>query len=1028
MDIEQLKRQFADPPSKFTLAPFWFLNHELTDEELCWQIREMHSHGVKGFILHARHGLITEYLSDDWFDRIETCIKEADKLGMKAYLYDENNWPSGTVDGTLIEKYPEYRMSGCTLTGRYSVAGGKRLRQKLDLRDGLITIVAVPMERDQLIGLPQSAQLLDDFIAEGALDWEAPDDAAKWAVFLFARTILRTGTFFGGYLDTLNKDAVGKFIEMTHKPYTERFSRYFGGTIDGMFTDEPAMLIPNVGPDTLPYTPTLASEFAWRHGYELYRVLPAVFVDAGERTAQLRCDFYDTISHLYEQAYFKQIYDYCDPLRLNSIGHVLYEGETYECHRYQGDYFRGAKYMHWGGCDELCDITWPIPGRDGHLNNLVGPKLASSAAHHFLKPRVMSECFGLAGDWNIDIRTLKCLADWLIAMGVNLIEPHAFYYSIQGERKWECPPGEFYQSAFWPYYRYFADYVARLCSVFTDADHVADVAVLYPTRSMWATINPDRTDESRRISRDFELITAALTKAGYDFDIVSEEVLIDDTSSACLENMTSGEVYKALVIPTTFAMLAETASFISQCADAGVNVILAGDPPSHLVAPTDAAWSDEEWSSEILTEQFGSEYDPKNHKLAHTWVLDAEESAVHIAGLADMDENKLAEVFTDIFEELFDADVRILDPRTKRFIPDIVHCHYRHGEDDFYFFANTARDRSLNAVICLDAIGVPSIWNAETGDVVALQSYDYDGERTIFELTFQPCESYVIGVSTLPVGDEVVEIEREPKYSKVIQLADQWEFRTDKPNALPLSKWQFSMGSPKDGQYASGWHCYTAEFACEAELTVARLAVDGLLTEKIWRRSEGIHVDIKLNGGKITGFEQGTYIDHFIMEADILPHIKRGKNVLQIWCNSQLAPAGSLEHPVYVLGDFEVRDQAGKARIVPASGSIQTGDWTTQGFPFYSGIGTYRQTVTLPRTSKRVYLRMERPGDLAEILVNGEFAAVLPWEPWAADITDLVRAGDNVITIKVANAMANLFLMQPKPSGILGKVEIAIAK
>lgn len=1028
MNIEQLRRQFADPPSRFTFAPFWFLNHELTDDELRWQIREMNDNGVKGFILHARHGLITEYLSDEWFDRIETCIKEADKLGMKAYLYDENNWPSGPVDGVLLEKYPEYRTSVCALTGRFVVSGGKKIRQKLDVRDGLINVVAAPVEKGVLVELPDSAVLLDDFVADGTLEWEAPDVAAKWAVFVFAREFLTQGTFFGGYLDTLNKDAVAKFIEMTHAKYVQRFAKYFGNTVDGIFTDEPSMTIHTLGPNAVPYTPTLPPEFGWRHGYELYKVLPAVFADAGERTAQLRCDFYDTLAHIYQEAYFKQIYDYCEPLRLNTIGHVLFEGETYECIRNQGDYFRGAQYMHWAGCDQLCDITWPKPGVDGYLNNLVGPKLASSAAHHYGKPRVMSECFGIAGDWHIDLRTLKCLADWLVAMGVNMLEPHAFYYSIQGERKWECPPGEFYQSAFWPYYRYFADYAARLCSVFTDADHVADVAVLYPTRSLWATITPDRTDASRKVAKGFELVTAALTKAGYDYDIVPEEVLVNDMSSACLENILSGEAYKALIIPTTAALLGETMDFVAQCIESGVNVILAGDPPTSAVSCGDAAWSDDEWSDDMFVEQFGSEYDPKSRRLALRNILDAEESAVLIPGVDEMDDTRLAGVFADVFAELFDADVRVLEAGKNRFIPEIVHCHYRHGEDDFYFFANTARDRSFSAIVSLDTIGVPSIWNAETGSIVAMQSYDFDGERTSLKLNFEPCESYVICVSTMPVGEEIVEAEAEPKYGRVIALGDTWEFGTDKPNALPLSQWQLSMGNPAKRQYAYGWHAYTTEFDCEAELTVARLAVDGLLTEKIWRRSAPIHVEIKLNGEVISGFEPGTYIDHHIMEADVLAHIKRGRNSLQVLCNSQLAPAGSLEHPVYLIGDFEVREQAGKPRIVAPASTIQTGDWTTQGYPFYSGIATYRQTVKLPRTSKRVFLRMEHPGDLAEVIVNGEFAAVLAWEPWAADITDLVRPGDNEITIKVANAMANVFLREPKPSGVLGKVEIAIAK
>ncbi|NLN76369.1 MAG: hypothetical protein GX139_08665 [Armatimonadetes bacterium] len=1028
MNIEQLKHQFANPPSTYTFAPFWFLNHELSHEELRWQIREMNDNGVKGFILHARHGLITQYLSEDWFGKIQTCIEEADKLGMKAYLYDENNWPSGTVDGTLIEKYPEYRASVCALTARYSVMAGKRIRQRLETRDGLIAVVAVPVEKNTLIDLPNSAILLDDFVCDGLLEWEASEDYSKWAVFVFAREFLTSGTFFGGYLDTLNKDAVAKFVEMTYVEYTDRFSKYFGGTVDGIFTDEPSMTIPSIAPNAVPFSPCLIPEFGWRQGYEFYKALPAVFADAGEATAQLRCDFYDLLSHVYQHSFFRQIYEYCDPLRLNLIGHVLYEGETYECIRNQGDYFRGAQYMHFGGCDQLCDVTWPVPGEPGHLNNLVGPKLASSAAHHYAKPRVMCECFGLAGDWRVDLRLLKCLTDWLVAMGVNMIEPHAFYYSIQGERKWECPPGEFYQSAFWPYYKYFADYAARLCSIFNTGDHVADVAVLYPTRSMWATINPGRTEESQAVVKGFELVTAALTKAGYDYDIVPEEVLVNDMNSSLLNNLMSGETYRALVVPTCTTMLAETADFILHCIDSGVVVILAGDPPSHLVNEGDGKWIDEEWSQEVFMEQFGAEYDPSAGNVALRTTLDGVDSAIRLPDVLDKTDEQLAEVFANVCGEYFDADVRILDAATKRFISDIVHCHYRRGDNDFYFFVNTNRERGFDALISLDTIGVPAIWNPETGGVVNVMTYEYDGERTNIRMSFEPCESYLISVSTTAVGDNTIEIEREPKYGKIIELSGEWEFAADKLNALPLTQWQFSMADTAKHQWAGGWHSYATEFECEAELTGATLLIDGLLNEKIWRRSTPIHTEIRLNGEIITGFQPGKYIDHMMMEADVLEHIKRGKNVLQIICNSQLAPAGNLEHPVYLLGDFEVREQAGKQRIVPAASAIQAGDWAKQGYPFYSGIGIYKQNVKLPRTTKRVYLQMDHPGDLAEVIVNGEFAAVLAWEPWVADITDLVKSGDNEIVIKVANAMANVFLTEPKPSGLLGAVKIAITK
>ncbi|HPP74887.1 MAG TPA: hypothetical protein PLU88_07170, partial [Armatimonadota bacterium] len=241
MDLESLKKEFSNPASTYRLAPFWFLNHELEDSELTWQINEMNRKGVGGFILHPRHGLITPYLSEEWMNRMDTCIKEADKLRMKAYLYDENNWPSGPVDGELIEKYPDYNMSGCFLSQEWIVQGGKRLKEQIDFVDGLIAIVAVPVGRGKrLEGLPQSAVSLVEFLNDKTLDWTAPA-GSKWQVMVFTRKFLKPYGFFGGYLDTLSRQAVAKFIEMTHEKYAERFADYFGGTVDGIFTDEPAM-------------------------------------------------------------------------------------------------------------------------------------------------------------------------------------------------------------------------------------------------------------------------------------------------------------------------------------------------------------------------------------------------------------------------------------------------------------------------------------------------------------------------------------------------------------------------------------------------------------------------------------------------------------------------------------------------------------------------------------------------------------------------------------------------------------------
>lgn len=62
-------------------------------------IESMHAAGMGGGFMHSRNGLKTAYLSDEWFQCVSACIENARELGMKAYLYDEDRWPSGTVGG-----------------------------------------------------------------------------------------------------------------------------------------------------------------------------------------------------------------------------------------------------------------------------------------------------------------------------------------------------------------------------------------------------------------------------------------------------------------------------------------------------------------------------------------------------------------------------------------------------------------------------------------------------------------------------------------------------------------------------------------------------------------------------------------------------------------------------------------------------------------------------------------------------------------------------------------------------------------
>ncbi len=97
---------------KYRPVPFWSWNEKLDTEETKRQVRIMNDAGMGGYFMHARGGLQTEYLSEEWFENVQATIDEGKKTGMYSWAYDENGWPSGfgagVVNGMGVEYQQKY--------------------------------------------------------------------------------------------------------------------------------------------------------------------------------------------------------------------------------------------------------------------------------------------------------------------------------------------------------------------------------------------------------------------------------------------------------------------------------------------------------------------------------------------------------------------------------------------------------------------------------------------------------------------------------------------------------------------------------------------------------------------------------------------------------------------------------------------------------------------------------------------------------------------------------------------------------
>lgn len=168
---------FKKIPKKYRPIPFWSWNEKLETEETKNQIQKMNDVGMGGFFMHARGGLQTEYMGDKWFENVEESIKKATELGMYAWAYDENGWPSGFGNGVVNGLGIEYKQ--------------KYLRMS-------------------------ETEPSENVITKCGEHWFYYD----------------VNPF---YVDTLDKKVIEKFIEVAYKPYYERF----GNSLTGFFTDEP---------------------------------------------------------------------------------------------------------------------------------------------------------------------------------------------------------------------------------------------------------------------------------------------------------------------------------------------------------------------------------------------------------------------------------------------------------------------------------------------------------------------------------------------------------------------------------------------------------------------------------------------------------------------------------------------------------------------------------------------------------------------------------------------------------------------
>jgi len=283
MKLKDIKTEFGSAGAKYRSLPFWAWNSELEEDEIRRQINIMREQGIGGFFMHSREGLETEYMGEQWNKCVKAAVDEAAKLGMQAWLYDEDRWPSGTAGGTLPALYgDDSRCKGVTLeicepdNMQYLADNSVAALYKARIEGmKIFSLTRLPIDDKTEIKADEKRLVVRTEVS-GKSEWfnnEAPPD-------------------------NLNPVSVKRFIEHTHEKYKALVGRGFGKTVPGIFTDEPSLadrhtsFAKNRG--WIPWTNGFADYFKVKRGYDIFETLPYIYFDA-ENSAKARHDYWRTV-------------------------------------------------------------------------------------------------------------------------------------------------------------------------------------------------------------------------------------------------------------------------------------------------------------------------------------------------------------------------------------------------------------------------------------------------------------------------------------------------------------------------------------------------------------------------------------------------------------------------------------------------------------------------------------------------------------------------------------------------------------
>jgi len=702
---DALYEGFRDPPAQ--ARPFvrwWWNGNCITEKEILRELDLLKAAGIGGveinpIAMHERADTQSiqpvSWLSDEWNRLAKVAVDGAHQRGMIADMIVGSGWPFGgqflspekTIKGIRLKKITLEGPRDATLLPADLKITERGRFQVQEIPEECVFIRLIPEPLDDLNRCLDFTSHLD---ARGGLKCHVPPGkhtlVAGWLQRRFREVMHGAPGADGPVLDHYNRQAVETYLNRMSDTLGPVLGGTLGPAVRALFCDSIELSGAN-------WTTDLAQEFKRRRGYDLDPYLPFVLdakLPAGsaavlDRLKRVRYDFSKTLVELYHERFVYPYHQWCHRnktlSRYQSYGHPwlmgmldgylipdIPEGDTW-------------LYNNWQGLDEIRFAVWnKYASSGGHLANrsLIGCEAVTNTS----------------GVFRATLAYIKQACDLSYITGVNHLILHGFNYSppeipFPGWIRYGTYLNE--NNPWWPYFRLWADYSARLSHVLQQSRAQIDIAILGPEADIWSEHGLDRGPFVHQPDY-LHYLWQAIHQNGCSADYISETILRDGhVNQGALQF--GPMTYDTLILANVTTLQVESARTILRFVERGGKLICIDTIPTRSPALINAADNDAQVQ------------DLFNRIMSHRGRNVYQVGAPQIKTITSWAQRTLNEVQVE-------RAVTIEPPN-----PRLFQIHHKHEDRDIFFFVNMYQDRfsSFRATFAVDG-ATPWRWDPETGE------------------------------------------------------------------------------------------------------------------------------------------------------------------------------------------------------------------------------------------------------------------------------------------------------------------------